>query len=254
MLSAGIRRRLAAYSVVTAIFGSGQAVLAHTTIKDSSVTEGTGVFTAFSIPHGCGTATDLDRPVIAQVAVFPNGNEVIAFRTDTKEPVDLSTVVVGGVSGAGLIGLSPALIQDNSIYTRLRERTDASERVRAFRWDLGELQHDLLGLVPFRVTAPRILSTSCVNKLIVRVGVSNWCTKNQTGMGRADVWIGRLTPLFDDPAVVSVGFWPTLTVNRDLNKNPLDPSCGGVGFDVEIQPTDADIDGFLPLKGYWPTP
>lgn len=241
-------------SLTVVICGAGQAVFAHTTIKDSSVDEGSRVFTAFSIPHGCGTATeDVSLPVIRQAAVFPNGNAAVAFRSDTREPVDLSTVVVGGIPGAGLVGLSPVLIQDNNVFTKLRVRKDGSGRVRGFKWTHGSLQHDLTGLQPFRITLPAIVPTSCVNSLQVRVAVGNWCSKSQTTLSRADIWIGHLTPLFDDPRVVSVGFWPTITVNRNSEENPLDPSCGE-GFDVDVEPTDADIDGLLPFNRYWPTP
>lgn len=235
------------------IFGASQGVFAHTTIQASSVDEGSRVVTAFQVPHGCETATD-DKflPVIAQSALFPNGNAVIAFRTDTSEPVDLSTIVVGGIPGAGLVGLSPALIQNNDVFTRLRERKDASGRERGFKWTHGSLQTDLMGLLPFRITAPVIQPTSCAKNLLMRVAVANFCSKSQTALSRADIWIGRLTRLFDDPAVVSVGFWPTISVNRK-STNALDPSCGA-GFEVAVEPTDADIDRLLPIKTFWPKP
>ncbi len=164
---------------MTAICGAGQGVFAHTTIKDSSVPEGTRVFTAFVIPHGCGIEGGRARPVIAQSAVFP---------------------------------------------------------------------------------------TSCVNNLEVRIAVANWCTQEQTGQDRVDVWIGRLTPLFNDPEVATEptpddpttpeneaipGFWPTMTVER---QSPLDPACGGVDYEVAVAPTDEDIDTLLPIKGFWPKP
>jgi hypothetical protein len=254
MLSSKMKK-VAICSLATVICGAGQGVSAHTTVKDSSVNEGSRVFTAFSIPHGCGTATeDVSRPVIAQSGVFPNGNAAIAFRTDTNEPVDLSTIVGGDIPpGAGLVGLSPVLIQDHSVFTRLRQKEDASGRVRGFKWTDGSLQTDLTGLQPFRITLPAILPTSCVKSLKVRVAVANYCSESQRALSRADIWIGRLTPLFDDPRVVSVGFWPTISVNRSA-QNPLDPSCGGVGFDVAVEPTDADIDSLLPITGFWPRP
>ena len=246
-------KRVAIGSLTAVICGAGQGAFAHTTIKDSSVDEGSRVFTDFSIGHGCETAAGKILPVIAQSAVFPNGNSVIAFRTDTNEPVDLSTVIVGGIPGAGVVGLSPALIQSNDVFTKLRTRTDATGRVRAFKLTKGSLDPDLLGLIPFRITLPAIQPTSCVNSLKVRVPIGNWCSMRQRGVGRADIWLGRLTPLFDDPGVVSVGFWPTISVNRK-SENPLDPSCGGGGFDVAVEPTDADIDGLLPIREFWPTP
>lgn len=252
MLSSRMKK-VAVCSLATVIGGAGQGVFAHTTIKDSSVNEGSRVFTAFSIPHGCGTASDDFLPVIAQSAVFPNGNSAIAFRLDTNEAVDLSTAIVGGIPGAGLVGLNPTLIQSNDVFTKLRERTDGTGRVRAFRWTRGSLDTELLGLIPFQITLPAIQATSCVKSLKVHVAVANFCSKSQRALSRADIWIGRLTRLFDDPRVVSVGFWPTISVNRSA-QNPLDPSCGGTGFDVAVEPTDQDIDGLLPIRKFWPTP
>jgi hypothetical protein len=253
MLSSKMKR-VAIGSLATVIGGAGQGVLAHTTIRDSSVNEGSRVVTAFQVPHGCETATDDDfLPVIAQSAVFPNGNSAIAFRLDTNEAVDLSTAIVDGIPGAGLVRLNPALIQSNDVFTKLRERTDGTGRVRAFRWTRGSLDTELLGLIPFQITLPAIQPTSCVKSLKVRVAVANYCSESQRALSRADIWIGRLTRLFDDPRVVSVGFWPTISVNRSA-QNPLDPSCGGVGFDVAVEPTNADIDGLLRIPGFWPRP
>jgi hypothetical protein len=249
MLSSKMKR-VAIGSLTAVICGAGQGAFAHTTIKDSSVDEGSRVFTALQIPHGCETGAGEHLPVIAQSCVFPNGNSVIAFRTDTNEPVDLSTIVVDAIPGAGLVGLAPVLIQNNDVFNKLRQRKDASGRVRGFKFTDGSLQTDLLGILPFRIQAPVIQPTSCVKSLKVRVAVGNWCNMRQRGLGRADIWVGRLTRLFNDPRVVSVGFWPTISVNR---KSPLDPSCGG-GFDVAVEPTDADIDGLLPIREFWPTP
>lgn len=62
------------------------------------------------------------------------------------------------------------------------------------------------------------------------MAVGKRCSMRQRGPRRADIWLGRLPPLFDDPGVVSVGFWPTLSVKR---KSPLAPSLGEVGFGEE---------------------
>lgn len=161
MLSSKMKK-VAIGSLTAIICAAGQGAFAHTTFKDSSVDEGSRVFTAFSIGHGCETAADKILPVIAQGAVFPNGNSVIAFRTDTNEPLDLSTVIVDGIPGARLVGLSPALIQSNDVFTRLRTITDGTGRVRAFKLTKGSLDPKLLGLIPFRITLPAIQPTSCV--------------------------------------------------------------------------------------------
>jgi hypothetical protein len=73
--------------------------------------------------------------------------------------------------------------------------------------------------------------------------------KSQTAPDRADIWLSHLTTLFNDEAVVSVGFWSTLTINRTA---PLDLSYNGVGFDVVVEPTDEDIDTLLPIRQQFP--
>ena len=72
---------------------------------------------------------------------------------------------------------------------------------------------------------------------------------------RADIWIGNMTPLFDDPAVVvqsPPGFWPQLTVIRDMENNPLPANCPAGGIHLEVTPASHEIDEYLPIRGFWP--
>jgi hypothetical protein len=39
-----------------------------------------------------------------------------------------------------------------------------------------------------------------------------------------------------------------------IGKARLIPLWGEVGFDVAVEPTDADIDSFLPITKFWHTP
>ena len=65
MLSSKMKR-VAIGSLTAVICGAGQGVFAHTTVKDSSVDEGSRLFTALQIPHGCETGAGEHLPVIAQ--------------------------------------------------------------------------------------------------------------------------------------------------------------------------------------------
>ncbi len=126
--------------------------------------------------------------------------------------------------------------------------------VRAIHYSKGRLDPDLVGLVPWRGTFPRFTENSCATTLHVNMAIANYCTKSKTNEDRADVWMGMLTPLFDDPVVVvqsPPGFWPTLAVVRDLDNNPLPVACGD-GFEIAVSPTAHDIDQHLPIKGFWP--
>ena len=150
------------------------------------------------------------------------------------------------------------------------------------------------GLAPFGIGAFQFKPDSCAKTLKIRVAVADWCGKGAASYadpGRVDVWIGSMTTKFNDPATMPNAnanpiFWPTITVNRDLLRNPLpgtkafNPDKGVVvdrsvvgwttgakdasgnavtsakiacdqttDYDtVYIEPSNADIDNYLPIS------
>lgn len=244
-------------ALAVALCGLAQGAFAHTGVKDQ-VTEGTNSYNGFTITHGCtpGEGTGTPLPVIAQTAVFPNASDSVAFKINTsttpatEEPVNLADYIVGAAGGPTTFGITG--IQDKSVFNKTKI-IYAGTTKRGFQFTGGNLQTDLTGIPPFRITGPKFVTTSCAKSLKVRVAIGNWCNKSKSADDdrRVDVWIGKLTTKFNDTGVVSVGYWPTLTVNRNLTTNPLPAECGA-GFDVAVQPSDADIDASLPLPGYWP--
>ncbi|MDD5754195.1 MAG: hypothetical protein PHN45_05520 [Methylococcales bacterium] len=144
------------------------------------------------------------------------------------------------------------------------------------------------GLSPFGINGFQFQPTSCAKTLKIRVAVANWCAKGASSYNdpaRVDLWIGHTTPKFKDQVVMPSSdpnsiFWTTLTVNRDLAKNPLpgttgfDVTTGSVinrkdpGWDagngvksdkvscaaatdydtVYIEPSDNDIDTYMPIS------
>lgn len=270
-------KNLAMGAVAATISVAGQSALAHTGIKDQG-TEGKGLYTAATITHGCtvtdaapGTPGATPLPVVAQSILFPNAKDSVAYRikADGKDgpEIDLAKIITG--ADGGVLTLSPGGIQDKNVFNSTKEievtETDPTTgqplvRVRGISFTAGKLDPTLVGVIPFRVGGISFNAASCAKSLLVRVAIGNWCTKSQDIKQdrRADIWIGHMTPLFNDPGVMphdfeTSPFWPTLTINRDLVANPLKPSCGA-GFDVAVQPSDTDIDALLPIKGYWPTP
>ncbi|MGH8552937.1 MAG: hypothetical protein ACRERS_06535, partial [Methylococcales bacterium] len=119
------------------------------------------------------------------------------------------------------------------------------------RYTKGSLDTDLTGLLPFRATLGRFVPASCAKKVTVYIPIANYCDKG-TGPDRADIWMGKLTPVFNDPAIVSLDFWPRLVINRDPENNPLSAACGE-GFDVTLEPPPELIDVILPIGGYNPS-
>lgn len=247
-------KTIMACTLAAAFATQGQSVFAHTGIRDS-VVSGARSYNALTIGHGCSAGEgQAQKAVIATSAVFPNGGAAVATNLASGEEIsDLTGLIVDALPGdTSLPGLSPSLIQEKSIFSVMWEAVDANGNVRGFHWKNGRLKPELLGLPPFRVQAPVIDESSCVKSVKVRVAVANWCSTSQDANvnDRADIWMGNTTRRFNDADIVSVGYWPTLTVSR---MTALPTSCGA-GFDLAIEPSAADIDRFLPIKGFWPTP
>lgn len=260
--------------IVVTIFATliiSENAVAHTTVMSKNTPtnyssrdelEGTSGFNWFSIPHGCGATAvhahgTKNQPVRAQSVVFPNGEDSIAERMDTKESVNLQDHIVGNP----VMTPKPAV---NSLFKIIKTLTgpvpafishgsELTEDVRAFVFTNGKLQDGLLGVIPWSASFPTFKPDSCATALTVYIAIANYCTKssNKNDDDRADIWLGRLTEKFDDADIVSVDFWPNLRVVRDLEKNPLPEGCDK-GFEIGVYPSDEAIDKFLPIAGYWP--
>ncbi|MBE7446516.1 MAG: hypothetical protein HS132_15280 [Planctomycetia bacterium] len=263
-----IKGSLAIVAMLGTMIVSGNA-MAHTTVMSKNTPtqfstrdelEGTSGFNWFSIPHGCGSSHAhgvKNQPVRAQSIVFPNGADSIAERSGTKESVNL----VDYIEGNPVMTAKPAI---NSLFKKIKtlngpvpsfisHGSELTEDVRAFVFTNGKLEDGLLGVIPWSASFPTFKSDSCATALTVYIAIANYCTNssNENDDDRSDIWIGRLTEKFNDPDVVSVDFWPYLRVVRDLAKNPLPEGCNE-GFEIGVYPSDAAIDAFLPIAGYWP--
>lgn len=241
--------------------------MAHTTVLKKNTPDDWGSrnelegssssISAFTIPHGCSSPDRIlgPSPVRAQSAVWPNGENAIAINQDTGDTVVLANEIDGNAV------MSPKPVQDHNIFKKIYVAKGSvptffshgakTEDVRAFHYKGGKLDVDLLGVVPYRVSYPRFKESSCAAKMRVNIAIANYCTKSSSKDNRADIWIGDLTGKFNDPDVVSVGFWPHVMVVRDLENNPLPESCAD-GYTLEVTPSDESIDEYLPVRGFWP--
>lgn len=266
MLKTNTLKKLALCTFVAAACSAGQTAFAHTGIKDTA-TEGKTLYTAFTLGHGCqDTAVGDDDPLFkllpvrGQSAVFPNGTASEAFKIDpidsSETPITLSDHIQGAIGG--VVTLSPGMVQDKNVFKRQKELTDANNNVRGIHFTVGKLDTTAVGLIPFRISAPKFVAESCAKSLKIRIGVANYCTrtKNENKDNRSDIWIGHMTTKFSDPGVMphdfeTSPFWPTLTVNR-TTPLPDEVDCPDGYFDIAVQPSDDEIDTYLPVKGYWP--
>lgn len=235
------------FSLLLMLFGISSLAFAHTVIRDQ-VEEGQSSYNGFVITHGCGFGDKPTLGVIAQSVVFPNGSLAIITRADTEAAIPLGDVLVGGQHSAGLI--NPGAIQSNDVFSSIVELTDETEVVRGIHYGDGFMDPTLTAVLPFRLSGVTFVPESCAHTVRVRIAIANWC-HHRAGNRRADVWMGHTTPVFNDADVVSIDFWPTMTINRDLAANPLPESCGE-GYEVIVEPSDGAIDTYLPIAGFIP--
>jgi len=181
---------------------------AHTTLlkkntpdafSDRSELEGTSsVLNYLNIPHGCAApGSSIANPVRAVSLVFPNGSQATAQRNDTQETIELASILEGNAI------MSARPIQDHNIFKKIKtfsgpvptfnNHGERNEDIRAFHYNKGEINLDLVGLVPFRTSFPKFKKESCVTQLSVNFAVANYCTRSRSNDNRADIWIGFLT-------------------------------------------------------------
>lgn len=213
----------------------------------------------FTIPHGCSSpdGTQGPREITAQGIVWPNGFNAHAVRADTEADVILADHIEGNPV------MSPTPYKSNDIFRKIKVRVGAiptffshgerTEDNRAFHYTRGRLKIDLDGLIPYSASYPKFKADSCATSLRVNIAIANYCTKAKSvnKNARSDIWIGQLTEKFNDPDVVSVGFWPHVMVKRDMENNPLGAACGD-GYGLVVSPSAEAIDEYLPIRGYWP--
>lgn len=227
-----------------------------------------------AVPEG-GVAFQKD--VIAISTLFPNPSDIkdVTFRAskgtvakagEEATIANLSAHIVGATDTiAAPISINP-VTAGGTMFANTIAIYDEKNKVRGFqgwsgsspfngpallqstlKYDSATGTNTTVGLAPFGISAIQFKATSCAKKLVIRTAVADWClkgTKNDSDPARVDVWIGTKTAKFNDDLVMpnnpSVGgiFWPGLTVNRDLVKNPLP---GTKGFDASKITVDGDV-------------
>jgi len=288
-----LSKKLALVSAATLVSVAAQNVLAHTGIRDI-VQEGMVSYNALNLSHGCNTNDDSGtgtQNIIAMSALFPNAADPAMAVVTKLDPTtgavmgtlpDLSSDINGVVEGVGFTGLGLNTVQPN-VFPNFIPYIDNNTLVgahstplkRGFSANSGPRPYDSAPIwqsvtsgsafAPFSVGPITFKTSSCAKSLRVRVAEVNYCLRskvNNTNGSRADVWIGHMTAKFNDPTVMPYSqadldlgkfYWPTMTVARNLTTNPLNPDCGA-GYNLAIEPADADIDAYLPIpRGLAPT-
>jgi hypothetical protein len=269
-------KKLAIYSLTAVMFGASTVAFAHTGVRDKLV-EGASSYNAFTIGHGCASVRNsTPLPVRAQGVVFPNATDAVwtALNSDGSPNTNITLGLADVIQEAALP--APKLVQDKNIFI-VQRTVKLNGNAHAFHMRGGLLDVDSIGIVPFKITAPKFQANSCAKSLKIRIAIANWCKNGVMNAAapadkdrRADFWLGKATTKFSDPLVVETiadwtanpavpPFWPTLTITRDLTNNPLPgtgnnpnttPCSPAGGYDVAVEPSVNDIDTYLPITDF----
>lgn len=228
----------AAISAATLMAGTMSGASAHTRFEVSSIEEGNRVYNNMVIGHGCGT-----NDVIGTSVVVPDGQS--------------SSITVDGLAHDGELtdfvsNWGPNLqgVYSTATFPQMNGKEDSLGNAVGF-WSGGaNLPHSLVGLVPFRVNATNIVSTSCAVSVTFYVSIADICavtgTAGLTDTNSVQLWThNNLGTAFDRVSDTDNGPAP-LTITRDLENNPLPPSCGA-GVEVQVRPSAAQINRDMPI-------
>lgn len=227
-----------------------QPALAHTTVK-AQMTEGVRDDNALRIGHGCeDPSTGKMSAVIAQSVVFPTGDPQLTPSDPNFAVGALSDVIAQG----DLAGLITA-IQDRSIFLHQGTKRDANDNLIGFYGNLGYLDPEFAGRVPFQFTPPNFLADSCATRLSIQIAIADICkTFPKLRAGYVNLWIpdngSQISNAASAAGIDGVGAPATLAVNRNLTANPLPAGCGN-GFSLTVTPSPAQVDRDLPIDRFW---
>lgn len=217
------------------------AILAHTTLETSTMSEGVRVLNNLQIGHACGTGSS----VVGTSVVFPDGSD--------------STVLVNGALHNGPLsdfvsnwGPNIQPLVSRNVFTTVDEKNGPNGNVVGF-WGGGGpgMPNHMVGYVPFRVNATNINPLSCAASVRFYVSIIDVCKiTDAAGLhaeGTAEFWThNNLGTIYDRQSTADDGV-ARLTITRNTATNPLPSGCGGTGTTIEVKPSAAQINRDMPI-------
>lgn len=243
--------KIAVFTLTTGALVLCQSALAHTRLQTSTVVEGTRVYNNAVIGHGCTIeGSSQHAKVIANSIVFPDGRD--------------STITINGQPAPGVTddyiawGGKISHIRSRDVFENSGAKWagNGAGVVGSHSWK-GSLPGDgNIGMVPLRIDGAFINPTSCAQSVTFRVAIADICKVTKpAGMNETTVnlWTPAVGSRFDGPQGTHAYNSPaTFKITRDLQAHPLPASCGGIGTDVVISPSAAQLNRNMPIPGLWP--
>ena len=256
-------QKFAFLTLAAGLLAASQGALAHTRMTTSTATEGTTVYNNMGINHGCpavsGTAKEA---VIANSTVFPDGTDS-TFTVGSRTGTPLS----GTFSDYFSWGSNLAIIQSEDVFTNYSVNwgrgAQYNQVVGVKSWGGNLPGNGVTGLVPIKisgVTFPKKgtpdFSTTCAQSVTFVVATADVCRKaprqNLQSKQTVNLWTPAVGSHYDASPSTSDAYDSPATykVTRDLTNNPLPDNCSGVGIDIFVTPSAAQLNHDMPIPGW----
>lgn len=243
---------------------AGRGASAHTTLQTPAIPEGTRVFNAVLIEHGCDDPATgaTSTPVFGESVVFPDGvDSAITTQpagSGTPKPYagKLSDFVQNWAN-------ANHKIQSRDVFTLEGVKYDPLGNIIGFWGGGGSLPGvGYIGLNPFVTDPVLIQPASCAASVTFVLGIADVCKlTNVAGFNTETVnlWTPAVGSSYDGTPDTNDGYDSpaSLKITRNLAANPLPAACGA-GLDVKVTPSAAQLNRDMPVwyngKQAWPLP
>lgn len=241
--------------------------------------EGTRQFFKLNLAHTCGHG-GVSEDIRDVKIVFPNGKDAIV--NEWLDPRGTQQAKISsGLNGIlwtynkyaptnqdawqaanGIMSIKPSVdVQFKNIEPTKEEVTPYYNH-GVNTWDVASIHYTGLigstnkgpwGLtneyyknIEFVATLGDFKKESCFTKVVVDVPAADYCAN-----GAVAVWWKTATAKVPNEVIAAANYAPTITIKRNLTRNPLPESCGKVGKTAEVMPSNEVIDRYFADAAEW---
>ncbi|WP_052808165.1 hypothetical protein [Methyloterricola oryzae] len=253
-------RPLALAAIASAVALASQGAIAHTRLQTPTVASGANVYNATATTHGCHNAVTNSNstPVIATSVVFPDESATVQIRDavpagqTANDYVAYEGSLEDFVDGGAVF--HPDKVKSRDVFNSedIKRDPTTSNSVGFYAKDGSLPGLDYISLLPFRPGAVFVNEGSCAKSVQYVLAIADICkvtSKTKFSDEVVNLWTPAVGSDFDGPGLHGFNSPATLTVTRST---PLDASCG-LGQEVRVVPTAAQINRDLPIPRYWPS-
>lgn len=241
--------------------------------------EGSRQFLKLNLAHTCGHG-GVSEDIKDVKIVFPNGKDQVVTEwvdargtQQTPLPAGLNSFMwtfnayaptdeTAWMGANGVMSIKPSVDWQFKSIEPTKEEVPVYYNHGDNPWDVVAISYKGLGgairdgqwgltneyykNIEFVATLPNFKKDSCYSKLVVDIPAADYCAG-----GSGYVWWKTATAGIPNNLIAAANYVPSITVKRNLTRNPLPASCNGAGKTAEVRPSDATLDRYFADLKTW---